>query len=113
MAQGSQPNERSCEPVTAHALRWLAEPIGSAAVKHSLQNLAAPWQGRGDARHFSAMARIIVITCYLVDAGYGEACPGAMAEVQEGLSETTAAPSFARIASSIFAKDIGRPVRKP
>jgi hypothetical protein len=47
--------------------------------------LAVLRQGRGDARHFSAMAGIIVITCYLLDAGYGEACQDAMAEVQEAL----------------------------
>lgn len=47
--------------------------------------LAALRQGRGDACHFSTMAGVIVITCYLVDAGYGEACTDAMTEVQEAL----------------------------
>jgi hypothetical protein len=42
-------------------------------------------QGHGDARHFSTMAGVIIITCCLIDAGYGEACPDAMAEVQEAL----------------------------
>jgi hypothetical protein len=31
------------------------------------------------------MAEVIVITCYLLDAGCGEACPDTMPEVQEAL----------------------------
>jgi hypothetical protein len=42
-------------------------------------------QGRGNARHFTTMAEVIVITCYLLDAGCGEACPDTMPEVQEAL----------------------------
>ena len=47
--------------------------------------LAVLRQGRGDARHFRTMAEVIVITCYLLDAGYGEACLDATARVQVAL----------------------------
>ncbi|MEX3985291.1 hypothetical protein AB4Y45_40785 [Paraburkholderia sp. EG287A] len=42
-------------------------------------------QGRGDARHFETMADVIAITCHLLAAGYVEACPEGMAEVQDAL----------------------------
>src|SRR5260370_13399907 len=69
-------------PASARLLPFSAEIRCGLLIEYHM-TLANLGQGRGDARHFSTMAGVIVITCYRLDAGYGEACPDGMAEVQE------------------------------
>jgi hypothetical protein len=66
----------------------LPDEVVSALLIDYHMALASLRQGRGDLHHFVTMARVVVVSCHLFDAGYGEAHIDGLMEVHEALDRS-------------------------
>jgi len=74
-------------PVSTRLLPLPDEVIGELLIEYHM-TLANLRRGAGDFRHFATMARVVVLTCHLFQAGYGEAQVDGLMEVQDALDRS-------------------------